>query len=439
MVQLYFYGGVGEIGGNKILLEDRDTRIFLDFGMSFAERRKFYSEPWLSPMDEECLLEFGILPKVRGLYRFDKSPPSIDAVFLTHSHADHSMYASFLNRKIPLYCGETTATLLQCMSETRTKGFETDLEGLEFRTFRTGVKISVEGIEIEPVHVDHSVPGSYGYIVYTSEGAIAYTGDFRLHGTKPQMSEEFIERAAQSKPLALLCEGTNVFSVDASSEHEVRSKLNEVMLRSSKLVLADFSYSDVDRFRTFFDVAKNSGRRLAISPRQAYVLSRLSEDRELNLPDVRRNGGILIYRKMKRRHYLWEREILRWKNVSEASDVRRSQAQTILLCSFRDFGELIEIRPDPGSVYVFSSSEPYNEEQAIDFEKLSNWLDHFGLPMYHVHCSGHILPSQLKQAVSTIHPKKLFPIHTEHPGLIARFMSDIAKVSMPDEGVCYKL
>jgi len=30
MTNLTFYGGVNEIGGNKILLEDKDTRGFLD-------------------------------------------------------------------------------------------------------------------------------------------------------------------------------------------------------------------------------------------------------------------------------------------------------------------------------------------------------------------------------------------------------------------------
>ncbi|MGD0327655.1 MAG: hypothetical protein ABSB21_03390 [Halobacteriota archaeon] len=36
MTSLIFYGGVNEIGGNKILLEDQGTRLFLDFGMSFS-------------------------------------------------------------------------------------------------------------------------------------------------------------------------------------------------------------------------------------------------------------------------------------------------------------------------------------------------------------------------------------------------------------------
>ena len=36
MTKLTFYGAVNEIGGNKILLEDNGTKLFLDFGMSLA-------------------------------------------------------------------------------------------------------------------------------------------------------------------------------------------------------------------------------------------------------------------------------------------------------------------------------------------------------------------------------------------------------------------
>ena len=67
MVSLSFYGGVREIGGNKILLQDNETKVFLDFGMNFSERSNFYSESWLSPCDERGLLEFGLLPEMRGL------------------------------------------------------------------------------------------------------------------------------------------------------------------------------------------------------------------------------------------------------------------------------------------------------------------------------------------------------------------------------------
>jgi len=33
LTKMKFYGGVDEVGGNRILVEDGDTRIFLDFGL----------------------------------------------------------------------------------------------------------------------------------------------------------------------------------------------------------------------------------------------------------------------------------------------------------------------------------------------------------------------------------------------------------------------
>jgi len=44
LANLTFYGAVNEIGGNKILQEDKDTKLFLDFGMSFGTANKYFSE-----------------------------------------------------------------------------------------------------------------------------------------------------------------------------------------------------------------------------------------------------------------------------------------------------------------------------------------------------------------------------------------------------------
>ncbi len=62
-----FYGGLNEIGGNKILLQDGDATILLYFGMSFVLRNQYYSVPFLPPRTEMELLEFGILPDLEGL------------------------------------------------------------------------------------------------------------------------------------------------------------------------------------------------------------------------------------------------------------------------------------------------------------------------------------------------------------------------------------
>ena len=88
---LTFYGGVNEIGGNKILLQDRDIRVFFDFGMSFGMKKQFYSPPFLSPRSEKSLQELGILPQITGVYKFDQSLPEVDAVFIEELH-NHEIY-----------------------------------------------------------------------------------------------------------------------------------------------------------------------------------------------------------------------------------------------------------------------------------------------------------------------------------------------------------
>ncbi|UCH38250.1 MAG: MBL fold metallo-hydrolase, partial [Candidatus Bathyarchaeota archaeon] len=162
-----FYGGVNEIGGNKVLLEDGSTRIFLDFGKSFNSGKPFFTS-WLSPRSINGLgdyFEFGLLPKIQGIYAnkqltFTDLPyckPTIDAVFLSHAHFDHIEHIQFLDPKIPIHLGVGTKLFVESMEET--SGFS-DYGAHHYRTFRTGDRITVGNLIVEPIHVDHSIPAA---------------------------------------------------------------------------------------------------------------------------------------------------------------------------------------------------------------------------------------------------------------------------------------
>jgi len=434
------YGGIDEIGGNKILIEDKDTRIMLDFGLSYSDRRKFFFDPMLSPGDEQDLLEFGILPNLKGVYEFEESKPSVDAVFLSHAHGDHWGYISFLKRSIPVYCGKTCAQILSATSNTRVRHFESNIGGIQFRTFRTGSVIKVGSIDVTPCHVDHSIPGAYGFVVKTSEGSVVYSADFRLHGTKPELTDDFVALAARSEPKLMLAEGTNILGGEVSSEVEVKSKISSIVKHTKSIVLANFSNVDVDRIRTFYQVAKENDRTLAISLKQAFILNALSSDKTLGLPKVLDSDKhIVVFKRSKKRYYDWEQSVISHATTINSQELRGEQDKFIVAFSMPDFKELVDIKPKAGSVFVLSMSEPFNEEQEFEFERLKNWLDHFGLPMYHIHCSGHIMPSELKQSIEKISPYRLIPIHTDHPHLYARYVSDIVKVVSASKGRRYEL
>ena len=112
----------------------------------------------------------------------------------------------------------------------------------------------------------------------------------------------------------------------------------------------------------------------------------------------------------------------------------------ILAVSFYDFDELVPLQPAAGSCYILSTSEPFNEEMEIDYDRLVNWLRHYGLPQYHVHVSGHMMPLPLKAALKKINAKRVFPVHTEAADLFARFMRDAkSKVTTVEKAREYKL
>ena len=60
------------------------------------------------------------------------------------------------------------------------------------------------------------------------------------------------------------------------------------------MVLADFNFKDVDRFRTFYTIAKQSDRNVVVKLNDAYFLKHLSKDPKLNVPNFD-NKNIVIY------------------------------------------------------------------------------------------------------------------------------------------------
>lgn len=437
-VQIDLLGGIGEIGGNKFLVRDRKSSALIDFGMSLGARGQFFSEPFLSPRDGQGMISLGILPDVKDLYR-DGGDQPVDAVVLSHAHIDHSMCISLLNRKVPVYCGETTLAILRTLSEMRPKGFENDLEGIEFRPFRTGDKINLGDIQIEPIHVDHSIPGSYGFLIHTSSGTIAYSGDFRAHGSKSSLTTDFVAATKRAEPDLFLCEGTNLVRGDLRTEQEVLEKSEHVVKKTKGLVLASFSSADIDRLRTFHEIAKTTDKLLALSMKQAYLLRALSKDIHMDTPDVLHDPHIAVYQRTKKVYYHWEKDILSATNVKTSKDIREMQDRVILASSAYDMNEVLDIRPGPGGAFINSSSEPFNEEMEMDHERFINWLNHFGLPMYQIHSSGHIMPTELREAIGEIAPKRLLPIHTEQPELYRLFVKDLTKVDLASKGATIEL
>jgi ribonuclease J len=303
--------------------------------------------------------------------------------------------------------------------------------------------------------VDHSVPGACAWAIETSSGWVIYSGDLRLHGRQGKLTELMIKQAAQLHPKALILEGTNVDKAANVSEQEVYENGFKAINDARGLVIADFPPRDVNRLLTFLQIARDTKRKLTILPRDAYLLKtmRLLES---EIPDIAQEDAIVIYQETtaSKSPASWLRKTYQECSSKTvlANDVRSNQGDFILCFSFWDLNELPSIQPRAGSLYVFSSSEPHNEEQEMDFRRLHNWLERFqlrafGLPIEKngeweipeeekgLHASGHACGPDLLRVAREIQPEVLIPVHSEKPEFYVDNLSNSGiKVILPTEG-----
>jgi ribonuclease J len=449
MVKLTFYGGVNEIGGNKILLEDHKTKIFLDFGQSFTFGLDYFTS-WLAPRGINGLgdyFEFNLLPRISGLYSKEQlaftnlkySEPEIDAVFLSHAHFDHITHIQFLDPKIPIFLGVGTKLFMDSMEET--SNFCNYGEHA-CNLFRTGDKIKIGEITVEPIHVDHSIPAAYGFIIHTSAGPVVYTGDLRRHGPRKDLTENFLENAKAAKPIALICEGTRMAEKEKRqnySEQQVRQISTTTVNLTDKAVFTMRASRDIDRFNSFYEVAKKTNRQLVITPKTAHLLTKLLLDEHLTVPDPLKDETILVYYKKKKSgkndekdYFPWERDFM--DKMVTAKQVHKKQNKLITDLDFYQFAELIDIRPEPGSHFIHSMSEPFSEED-IEDQVMHNWLNHFKIKFHQIHASGHMRKEELVEMVNYIQPKRAFPVHTENQKLFKSYCPNIQTIESGKEYV----
>jgi ribonuclease J len=451
-----------------------------------------------------------LLPKL-NVYRPDLIPadlsmsqyPSLNvtAVLLSHAHMDHCGNIGMLRKDIPIVASPESIAIMKGMQDTANASLEGDTtyisprqpaddlglylesvrslscQGKDFYCTRKppealttflsrkpgqdgkGAKKYEPGecsyydngafpFEISAYPVDHSIFGATAYIL-RGETAVAYTGDFRLHGKNGQSTREFVSRARDAS--VLITEGTRASRSEEdekTSEQSVNDACRESVENSPGLVIADFSPRNFERLETFQEIAHKTGRELVTMAKDVYLLNALQcIDGFCMAEDLR------IYReissKTKRK---WEQEVVKPKyehRYVDHASIQNNPENYILCFSFFDMKHLLDIKPD-GGTYIYSACEAFNEEMEIDFKRLWHWLRRFNIDPCgfslddkgdlcfekRYHASGHASGEDITWVIDQVDPDYIVPIHTEARDWFARSFENVV---LMEEGRTYKL
>ena len=394
-------GGLGEIGKNMTVVEYENEMIVIDCGIGFP--------------DEDMPGIDLVIPDISYL---EANREKLKGIFLTHGHEDHIGAIPYVLRTIdpPIYGTPLTLGIIRNKLEEHELPREPDL-----RTVRAGDRVKVGEIEVEFIHVNHSIADACALAIHTPLGTLLHTGDFKLDTTPidgEMMDLVRLGELGREGVLLLMCESTNAERPGHTpSEKKVGASLEYIFSTHSKkrVIIATFS-SNVHRVQQIIDASVRHRRKVAITGRS--MLNIVNAAIELGYMKV--PAGVLIDLT----------EIRRFKPNELTLITTGSQGEPMSALYRMAFSDHAQVELDRNDVVVLSASAIPGNEKLVG--RIINELSRNEVEVLHdavveVHVSGHACQEELKLMQALTKPKYFMPVHGENRHLsanreLARYM-----------------
>ncbi len=409
--------GSKEIGGTCIELAHGGTRIILDVGIPVTKPGggKFSDDELASPTFEK-----DILPPVKGLYAGDT--PSVDAVLLSHSHADHYGLMDFIHPDIPVFLSKDAKVILETGNVFWAERMRQEKMLKHCRTFDYWRKFTVGPFSITPYLVDHSAYGACAYLVEAGGKKVFYTGDFRAHGRKKVTFDKMLKDPNLNGVDVLIIEGTNLGGGGLgglASEADVQREMTNALKNQNEVSFAVCSGSNIDRIVSLFNATCVAGKELVLDLYQYHLLSKLKERYSLSkLPPFDDDHIRIRYIKThadKIVDTLGVELLYKYKHKKiDDDEILREREKLVLRLNVWGMGFLAgrmnRERPLEDALFIYSMWHGYLKDQPSFYA----FRDKYNLQMKEIHTSGHAYKEDLIKLVEAIRPKQLVPVHTLH-------------------------
>lgn len=391
-VKVVFLGGLNQIGKNITAFECDDDIIIVDCGMSFP--------------DGEML---GIDLVIPDFSYLEENREKIKGLVVTHGHEDHIGAIPYLLNKInvPIYATPLTIGLItEKLKENRL------LSSTKLKTVMPGEHIKLGCMDVEFIHVNHSIPDAAALAIRTPAGMIVHTGDFKIDCTPSRGEMIDLARFAE-----LGKEGVLAFMADSTNAERPGYTMTEKKIdmsferlfqqaKNKRIIIATFA-SNIGRIQQIINCAHSYGKKVAFSGRS--MLNYVAIAQQLNYLDV--PEGTIIDIDL----------ITRYGKDEIVLVTTGSQGEPMSALHRMAFSEHKKVDVGPEDFIIVSATPIPGNEKSVG--TVVNELMKLGCEvvyesMYETHVSGHACQEELKIMQGLVKPQYFIPVHGERRHLV---------------------
>lgn len=247
-IKIFSLGGLNENGKNLYVVDvDRDLFIF-DAGLKYA--------------DDNMLGIDYIIPNYDYL---KENKDRIKGIFITHGHDEQMGAIPDMIADLPdvnIYGTPFTLELLR--NELNDEGLSAD-HLIELKPHR---KITFGKNSIFPIALTHAIPDAVGYVLYTPDGAIFYTGNFIFDPTMIDAYKTDIGKLAYVGKQGVLCLLSESLYAEKSGftspNHRIYSVVSEAISKHEGRILCNVFSTQIFRMQELFNAIMKTDRKVVI-------------------------------------------------------------------------------------------------------------------------------------------------------------------------------
>ena len=406
-IKIFALGGQNEAGKNMYVVNvDKDIFVF-DAGLKYA--------------DDKMLGVDYIIPNYDYL---KENVKNIKGIFITHGHDDHIGALCDILKDLPQLKIYATKFTLEIIKD------QMQEEGIDMHNFieiMPHKKIDFGQNSIFPISLTHTVPGTVGYVLYTPDGAIFYTGNFIFDSTMLGAYKTDIGKLAYVGKQGVLCLLSESLYADkrgfTSPNHRTNGKIREILNRYPGRILYNIYQAQLYRIQELFNEIMETDRNVVIMGKNLETLILKAIDMKYIKFDKKRIKNI---------HNVNDDKIV--VLVSDEREKPFSNLKRIL----RGYDKFITITEE--DTIVFAS--PIYDGMERTATKLFDTIAQIGAKVIELplkkYPSHHASSEDLMLMIDLIKPKYYMPVIGEYRHQVAN--ANVAKrVGMKEENILLRL